>query len=103
MQSVLQKKDEENRQLAELAQDMERRMKKAQASSKVNSRVKKDLRDKDKDLQKMRKDLLDLKAQNEALQNTVKELRLMKPQQVTRVVAAPLRSNSGKSESNATL
>jgi len=40
---------------------MERRMKKAQASSKGNARLKKDIRDKDKDLHRMRKDYMDLK------------------------------------------
>ena len=59
---ALQKKDDENRQLAELVQDMERRMKKAQATSKSNQRFKRDCRDKEKEAHKMRKDLIDLKA-----------------------------------------
>ena len=58
----MSKKDDENRQLAELVQDMERRMKKAQASSKGNARLKKEVRDKEKDLHKMRKDMIDLKS-----------------------------------------
>jgi len=60
--AVLQKKDDENRQLAELVQDMERRMKKAQASSKVNTRFKKDVRDKEREAHKMRKEMIDIKA-----------------------------------------
>lgn len=37
-------------------------MKKAQASSKANTRLKKDVREKERDLHKMRKDLIDLKS-----------------------------------------
>lgn len=71
----MQKKDDENRQLAELVQDMERRMKKAQASSKVNTRFKKDVRDKEREAHKMRKEMIDIKAQNEELSGIVKELK----------------------------
>ena len=42
-------------------------MKKAQANSKSNQRFKRDCRDKEKEAHKMRKDLIDLKAQNEEL------------------------------------
>lgn len=63
----LQKKNEENRQLAELVQDMERRMKKAQAASKTNQRFKKEFRDKEKESHKMRKDIIDLRSQNDDL------------------------------------
>ena len=59
--AALHKKDEENRQLAELVQDMERRMKKAQATSKSNMRFKKDVKDKEREAHKMRKDIIDLK------------------------------------------
>ena len=72
---ALQKKDEENRQLAELVQDMERRMKKAQASSKTNLRFKKDVRDKEREAHKMRKDIIDLKAQNDDLSSQVREYK----------------------------
>lgn len=61
------KKDEENRQLAELIQEMERRMKKAQASSKVNVKYKKEVKDKDRDLHKMRKEIIDIKHRNAGL------------------------------------
>ena len=71
----MQKKDDENRQLAELVQDMERRMKKAQASSKVNTRFKKDVRDKEREAHKMRKEMIDIKAQNEELSGIVKDLK----------------------------
>lgn len=40
---------------------MERRMKKAQASSKVNSKYKKDVQVKEKEAHKMRKEIIDLK------------------------------------------
>ena len=72
---ALQKKDDENRQLAELVQDMERRMKKAQATSKSNQRFKRDCRDKEKEAHKMRKDLIDLKAQNEELKVIAKDAK----------------------------
>lgn len=39
---AISKKDEENRQLAELVQEMERRMKKAQAANKSATKAKKD-------------------------------------------------------------
>ena len=82
------KKDEENRQLAELVQDMERRMKKAQACSKGNARLKRDVRDKDKDLHKMRKDIIEMKGHNETLQREVKELRRSSSGPGSRVPAA---------------
>ena len=58
---ALNKKDEENRQLAELVQDMERRLKKAQASSKSNAKFKKEHKDKDREVNKLRKELIDLR------------------------------------------
>ena len=61
------KKNEENRQLAELVQDMERRMKKAQSSNKTNMKFKRELRDKEKEVNRMRKDMIELKSQNEGL------------------------------------
>ena len=64
---ALVKKDEENRQLAELIQEMERRMKKAQASSKVNVKYKKEVKDKDRDLHKMRKEIIEIKHRNAGL------------------------------------
>jgi len=42
-------------------------MKKAQASSKSNARAKRDVRDKDRDMHKMRKDIIEMKGQNENL------------------------------------
>ena len=64
---ALQKKDEENRQLAELIQEMERRMKKAQASNKVNIKFKREVKDKERDMHKMRKEIIDLKHKNAGL------------------------------------
>ena len=46
---------------------MERRMKKAQAASKTNLRFKKEFKEKDKESHKMRKDLIELRSQNEEL------------------------------------
>jgi hypothetical protein len=54
------KKDEENRQLAELVQEMERRYKKAQSASKAGSKYKKDLADKENKLSQLRKENAEL-------------------------------------------
>ena len=91
MSVALQKKDEENRQLAELVQDMERRMKKAQAASKSNQRFKRDVKDKEREAHKMRKDIIDLKQQNEALTIKNKDLSVNKASAL-RVSAGPPRA-----------
>ena len=67
------KKDEENRQLAELIQEMERRMKKAQATSKANNKFKKESKDKDRDLHKLRKEIIELKHKNAGLGTQLQE------------------------------
>jgi uncharacterized protein YdaT len=46
---------------------MERRMKKAQASSKSNQRFKRDIKDKEKEAHKLRKEIIDLKHHNVGL------------------------------------
>ena len=46
---------------------MERRIKKAQAASKQNTQLKKDVREKEKVLHKIRKDMIDMKYQNDTL------------------------------------
>ena len=53
--------------MAELIQEMERRMKKAQASSKANIKFKKEVKDKERDMHKMRKEIIDLKHRNAGL------------------------------------
>ena len=50
-------------------------MKKAQASSKTNLRFKKDVRDKEREAHKMRKDIIDLKAQNDDLSSQVRDFK----------------------------
>ena len=50
-------------------------MKKAQAASKSNQRFKRDCRDKEKEAHKMRKDMIDLKAQNEELKALAKDAK----------------------------
>ena len=50
-------------------------MKKAQANSKSNLRFKRDCRDKEKEAHKMRKDLIDLKSQNEELKAIAKDAK----------------------------
>lgn len=67
------KKDEENRQLAELIQEMERRMKKAQANSKANVKFKKEVKDKERDLHKLRKEIIELKHKNAGLGTQLQE------------------------------
>jgi len=68
---------------------MERRMKKAQAASKSNQRFKKDCRDKEKEAHKMRKDLIDLKAQNEGLKGIVKDVKANNKQDLRRSAGPP--------------
>ena len=53
-------------------------MKKAQAASKSNQRFKRDAKDKDREAHKMRKDIIDLKAQNEELKVKNKDLSVNK-------------------------
>ena len=72
----LSKKNEENRQLAELVAEMERRMKKAQASSKASAKFKKESANRESENQKLRKALEDLTKQNESLATQNKDLRL---------------------------
>jgi len=46
---------------------MERRMKKAQASSKGNQRFKREIKEKEKEAHKLRKEIIDLKHNNVGL------------------------------------
>lgn len=62
---ALQKKDEENRQLAELIQSMENKMKKAVSSSKNNAKFKKEVKGKDSELSNLRQNLIALKHTNQ--------------------------------------
>lgn len=86
---ALQKKDDENRQLAELVQDMERRMKKAQANSKSNLRFKRDCRDKEKEAHKMRKDIMTMRQQNDELKVIVKDVKATNKQDLRRSAGPP--------------
>lgn len=66
-QSIIQdcqKKDDENRQLAQLVQEMERRMRKAQSTVKSNSKAKSALKDCEIEVHKMRKQVVELRDQN---------------------------------------
>ena len=74
-QLAFQKKDEENGQLIELIQDMERRLKKAHAGKKTNLKVKRDVKDKGNAAFKLRKEINDLKNQNTGLSQLVKEFK----------------------------
>lgn len=94
--TLLQTKDEENRKLAELIQDMERKMKKAQSTSKSANKFKKDVRAKDLELSRLRKELLDLKHQNQTYHQQVSELQ-ERQVQLQRQAAAPPRVSSSYS------
>ena len=77
-------------------------MKKAQATSKSCNRLKKDVREKEKDLHKMRKDMIDLKSQNDTLHSFVKELKQNSARQNTNrptVAAQAPRVSSARTES----
>ncbi len=74
-------------------------MKKAQAASKVNNRAKKDVKEKEREAHKMRKDLIDLKAQNEELSNAVKDLKSRNTQQGLRSSQGPPRVAAAASQS----
>jgi len=76
---ALNKKDEENRQLAELVQEMERRMKKAIAAKKEGSKFKKETSEKEKEISRLRKEVIDLKHANTGLNAQIKELKEAKP------------------------
>lgn len=71
----LQKKDDENRQLAQIAQDFERKMRKAQSSVKTTNKSKAALRESEREIHKMRKDMLELRDQNKQLNARVQELK----------------------------
>jgi len=47
---------------------MENKLKKAQSSSKTNQKFKRDVKDKDREAHKMRKELIDLKHKNQNLE-----------------------------------
>lgn len=76
-------------------------MKKAQATSKSNQRFKKDCRDKEKEAHKMRKDLIDLKSQNEELKGIVKDVKVNNKQDLRRS-AGPPRVYSASNNANNT-
>lgn len=50
--------------MSDLLQKLESKLKKAQASSKTNSKFKRDAKDLDREAHKMRKELIDLKHKN---------------------------------------
>ena len=61
-------KGQESLKLAEMVHKLEYRLKKAQASSKNNQKFKRDVKDKDREAHKMRKELIDLKHRNHSLE-----------------------------------
>ena len=71
----LQKKDEDNRQLASIVQNLEMKLKKAVSNSKNNKQYKKDAKEKDKELHKLRKEIIDLKHANSNLATQLKEAK----------------------------
>ena len=65
---------------------MERKLKKAQASSKSTIRLKKDARDREKNMFKMRKDMVEMKAEKESLEALVRDLRATNTRQFSRTI-----------------
>ena len=63
------------RQLSELVQKLDFKLKKAQVSSKSNNKMKRDVKDKDREAHKMRKEIIDLKHQNQSLSQMVKDFK----------------------------
>ena len=63
-------------------------MKKAQASSKVNVKYKKEVKDKDRDLHKMRKEIIDIKHRNAGLTTQLQDEK-NKQKAPARIIAAP--------------
>ena len=59
--NALKTKDEENRQLAQLVQEMERRMKKAQSLGRLGQKLKKDYKENERQMHSMRKELIELR------------------------------------------
>ena len=78
---------------------MERRLKKAQASSRSTLRLKKDVRDRDKNMFKMRKDLVEMKAEKESLEALVKDLKVSNTRQLSKTITIgqPLKLSTAKS------
>ena len=94
----MQHKDEQNVQLVELVQELEKRLKKAQVVKKNNIKVKKEVKDKDRSAFKLRKEINELKSQNTGLAQLVKEFKTSKS---LRQPSNPPRVSSGNSQSAA--
>ena len=75
LSQLVNKKDDENRQLAELVQEMERRVKKAQGASKDKNRLRREAKDREIQLQKLRKELIEVNKQNNGLNAALKEAK----------------------------
>ena len=71
-------------------------MKKAQAASKSNQRFKRDVKDKEREAHKMRKDIIDLKAQNEDLKCKNKDLTVNKASALRVSAGPPRAAQTGK-------
>ena len=74
LRQALQVKDEENRQLASLIQDIERKYTKAKAATKGASRARKEGKENEKQMHRMRKELIEVKDQNRQLQAKLVDL-----------------------------
>ena len=77
-------------------------MKKAQASSKSNLRFKRDIKDKEREAHKMRKDMIDLKSANDELMRQNKELKNSNTTNKPRVNSAT-RYNQSQSQPSAAI
>ena len=72
---ALNTKDDENRKLAELMQEMERRLKKAQQTSKANSKFRKEYKEKEKESSKLRKELMEIRLMSNNQAQQIQELK----------------------------
>ena len=79
---ALQSQENHNAEMAMNMQAMETKLKKAQVVGKSNKQIKRDVKDKDREAHKMRKEIIDLKHQNQRLSQLLKEY---KDKQIIRV------------------
>ena len=71
-------------------------MKKAQASNKANIKFKREAKDKERDIHKMRKEIIDLKHQNAGLGTQFKDEKNKQPPPVRAVAKVPGQSGNNQ-------
>ena len=71
-------------------------MKKAQASNKANIKYKREAKDKDRDIHKMRKEMIDLKHHNAGLGTQLKDVQNKQPPPVRVAAKIPGQSSNNQ-------